>query len=293
MMAAVDSPSDSPKYEKGKLYDVPIIDLKPDPKQPRKSMDQQALEELAASVRLKGIIQPILFRVPDDDPYLLIVAGERRHKAAQMAGLLIIPGICLRGTPGIAGPDPISPESGIVSQDSPEINAAEIALIENVQRQDLTCIEEAEALKRLMDEEGYTQEQLSDVIGKPRATINDSISLTKLPQDIRDECRGERKFSKTRLIEIARKKQQRAMSTAYAKYKEELQKELAGATKTRQKLTASAALCQTLDKAREKLDKTDITDWSDADLLATNESINSLKVSLENFTTPPSEGNLT
>ena len=267
-MAAVDSPSDSPKYEKGKLYDVPIIDLKPDPKQPRKSMDQQALEELAASVRLKGIIQPILFRVPDDDPYLLIVAGERRHKAAQMASLLIIPGICTDGNP------------------------SEIALIENVQRQDLTCIEEAEALKRLMDEEGYTQEQLSDVIGKPRATINDSISLTKLPQDIRDECRGDRKFSKTRLIEIARKKQQRSMSTAFDKYKEELQEDLAGAKKIRQKLTASAALCQTLDKAREKLDKTDLTDWSDDDLLAANESINSLKVSLENFTTPPGENTL-
>ncbi|MEI6315602.1 MAG: ParB/RepB/Spo0J family partition protein, partial [Syntrophus sp. (in: bacteria)] len=184
-------------YEKGKLYDLPIIDLKPDPNQPRKSMDLQALEDLAASVRLKGIIQPILFRVEVDNPYLLIVAGERRHKAAQMAGLLIIPGICLRGN------EPISPESG---SPSPEINAAEIALIENVQRQDLTCIEEAEALKRLMDEEGYTQEQLSDVIGKPRATINDSISLTKLPQDIRDECRGDRTVSKKKLVEIARKK---------------------------------------------------------------------------------------
>jgi len=256
------------QYEKGKLYDLPIIDLKADPKQPRKSMDQQALEELAASVRLKGIIQPLLFRVPEDDPYLLIVAGERRHKAAQMAGLLTVPGMCVEG------------------------NAAEIALIENVQRQDLTCIEEAEALKRLMDEEGYTQDQLSDVIGKPRATINDSISLTKLPQDIRDECRGDRTVSKTKLIEIARKKQQRAMSTAYAKYKEELQKEQAGVTKTRAKLSAAAALCQTLDKAREKLDKTDITDWSDDDLLAANESINSLKESLENFTNPPANVNL-
>ena len=203
-------------YEKGKLYDLPIIDLKRDPKQPRKSFDQQAMEDLVASVRLKGIIQPILFRVPDDDPYLFIVAGERRHKAAQMADLLIIPGICTDGNP------------------------SEIALIENVQRQDLTCIEEAEALKRLMDEEKYTQDHLAVVIGKPRATINDSISLTKLPQEIRDECRGDRTVSKKKLVEIARKKQQRAMSTAYAKYKEELQKELAGVTKTREKLSASS-----------------------------------------------------
>ena len=143
-----------------------------------------------------------------------------------------------------------------------------------------------------MDEEKYTQDQLAVVIGKPRATINDSISLTKLPQDIRDECRSDRTVSKKKLVEIARKKQQRAMSTAYAKYKEELQKELAGVTKTREKLSASAALCQTLDKAREKLDKTDLTDWSDDDLLTANESINSLKAALEYFTNPPAENTL-
>jgi len=101
-------------YKKGKLYDLPIIDLTPDPNQPRKFMDPQALEDLAASVKLKGIIQPILFRVAADNPYLLIVAGERRYKAAQMAGILTIPGICVEG------------------------NAAEIALVENLQRQDLT-----------------------------------------------------------------------------------------------------------------------------------------------------------
>ena len=76
-------------YEKWKFYELSIIDLKPDTSQPRKSIDIKALDDLSASVKLKGIIQPILFRVPDDSPYLLIVAGERRYKAAQMAGLLI------------------------------------------------------------------------------------------------------------------------------------------------------------------------------------------------------------
>ena len=231
-------------YEKGKLYDLPIIDLKPDPNQPRKSMDPQALEDLAASVKLKGIIQPILFRVDAADPYLLIVAGERRHKAAQMAGLLIIPGIYVEG------------------------NAAEIALVENLQRQDITCVEEAEALKRLMDEEKYTQDQLAVVIGKPRTTITESLSLTNLPQAVRDDCRGDRTVSKKKLLEIARKKQQRAMNTAYAKYKEELQKEQAGGTKKREKLSAAAVFCQSLDKSREKVEKTDVADWSDADLLS-------------------------
>ncbi len=255
-------------YEKGKLYDLPIIDLKADPNQPRKSMDLQALEDLAASVKLKGIIQPILFRVTDENTYLIIVAGERRHKAAQMAGLLTIPGICVEG------------------------NAVEIALVENLQRQDITCIEEAEALKRLMDEEKYTQEQLAAVIGKPRATITETLSLANLPQEIRNECRGDRQMSKKRLVEISRKKQQRAMTTAYEKYREELQKENEGGTKRREKLTASAIFCQSLDKSRERVEKTDVSEWSDDDIMAANDSINRLREALDNFTNPPREGNL-
>ena len=253
-------------YEKGKLYDLSIIDLKPDTGQPRKSMEPQALEELAASIKTRGIIQPILFRVADDSPYLLIVAGERRYKAAQIAGLLIIPGMCVEG------------------------NAAEIALIENIQRQDLTCVEEAEALKKLLDEEQYTPDQLAAVIGKPRTTINDSLSLMRLPQVIRDECRGNRKISKTRLIEISRKTQQRAMITAYDKYKEELQQE--GVKQIREKPSAAASLCQSLDKAREKLGKTEIADWSDDDLMAVNASISNIREALDNFTNPPASSNL-
>jgi len=110
-------------YEKGKLYDLPIIDLKTDPNQPRKSIDSQALEELATSIKTHGIIQPLLFRVADDSPYLLIVAGERRYNAAQQVGLLVVPGLYVEGNP------------------------SEIALIENMLRQDLTAVEEAEGLQ--------------------------------------------------------------------------------------------------------------------------------------------------
>ena len=133
-------------YKKGKLYDLPIVDLKPDPNQPRKSMDPQALEELTASIKTHGIIQPILFRVAAEeigghDPNspelgivspdsvvpgnLIIVAGERRFRAAQFVGLTTVPGICVEGNP------------------------SEIALVDNLLRQDLTSVEEAEALQRL------------------------------------------------------------------------------------------------------------------------------------------------
>ncbi|MFZ4439572.1 MAG: ParB/RepB/Spo0J family partition protein [Syntrophales bacterium] len=255
-------------YQKGTLYNLSIIDLKPDPNQPRKSMDQQALDELVESIKRNGIIQPLLFRVAADSPYLIIVAGERRYKAAQKAGLLIIPGICVEG------------------------NAAEIALIENVQRQDLTCIEEAEALKRLMDEEKYTQDQLAAAIGKPRATINDSISLTNLPQEIRDQCRGDRTVGKKKLVEISRKKQQRSMTTAYAKYKEELQKEQAGGTKRAAGAPPVVSLCQSIDNTRQKLEKTDIADWTDSDLLSVNDALNNLKAAIETFINPPPSSNL-
>jgi ParB family chromosome partitioning protein len=149
----------TPQYEKGKLYDIPIIDLRPDPDQPRKFIDPEALADLTESIRLQGIIEPILFRVTPDSSYLIIVAGERRYRAAQDAGLFTLPGILVEG------------------------NIAEIALVENLQRQDLTCIEEAEALKKLMDDAQYTQEQLAGEIGKPRATVTEALSLTNLPAE--------------------------------------------------------------------------------------------------------------
>ncbi|MFZ4439567.1 MAG: ParB/RepB/Spo0J family partition protein [Syntrophales bacterium] len=171
-------------YQKGNLYNLSIIDLKPDPNQPRKSMDQQALDELIASIKTHGSIQPILFRVAADSPYLIIVAGERRYKAAQQAGLLVLPGICVEGNP------------------------AEIALVENMLRQDLTPVEEAEGLQALMTEQKYTQEQSGGIIGKAQNT-----------QEIRDDCRGDRTISRSSLVTIAKKKQVRSMTTAYIAYK--------------------------------------------------------------------------
>ncbi|MEI7636534.1 MAG: ParB/RepB/Spo0J family partition protein [Syntrophus sp. (in: bacteria)] len=185
----------APAFEKGKLYNLPIIDIKPDPDQPRKYLDPQALEELTASVKQLGILQPVLFR-PGEQGSVILVAGERRFAAAKMAGLLSIPGMFVEGSP------------------------AEIALVENLQRQDLTVIEEAEALGRLVDNMKYTQEQAAAVIGKSRQTVTDILSLTRLPQEIRDDCRNNAKCPRQLLIEIARKKQERAMLNLYNKYKE-------------------------------------------------------------------------
>ncbi|MFA5920987.1 MAG: ParB/RepB/Spo0J family partition protein [Methylococcaceae bacterium] len=265
-------------YEKGKLYDLPISNLTPDPNQPRKSMDPQALEELVASIKTHGIIQPILFRVaaattqssalgPDSlstqssalSP-LLVVAGERRFKAAQLTGLTTLPGICVEGNP------------------------SEIALVENMLRQDLTPVEEAEGLQALMTEQKYTQEQLGGIIGKAQNTLSEILSLNKLPQDVRDDCRGDRTISKNALITIAKKKQARGMTTAYIAYKAKQQK---GKT-TRQKKDPNEpqAVFDMMDKAMTKIRTIDMSAWTDDNKTNFQTSLTSLKTEIDNYLNP-------
>ncbi|MEI7673039.1 MAG: ParB/RepB/Spo0J family partition protein [Deltaproteobacteria bacterium] len=253
-------------YEKGTVYQISIIDFKPNPDQPRKVIDPDALAELAASIKKHGILQPLLFRVNVESPYLIIVSGERRFLAARQIGLLILPAMRVEGS------------------------YAEIALVENLQRQDLTSIEEAEALQRLMDDQSYTQEQLGDILGKSRTNVGDSLSLMRLPQEIRDDCRGNRKIIKTRLLEISRKTQQRSMITAYEKLKEEMNKELTGQETKRVFLTPVVSFCQTLDKSREKLAKADIADWSNEDLEAATAAATALREAVDAFLNSPGDG---
>jgi len=255
-------------YKKGKLYDLPIIDLKPDPNQPRKSMDPQALEELTASVKRVGIIQPLLFRVDAESPYLILVAGERRFKAAQLAGLTTIPGICVEGNP------------------------SEIALVENLLRQDLTAIEEAEALQRLKEQQQYTDEQLSGAIGKARTTISDIMLINRLPPEIRDECRGDRKISKNVLIEIARKKQVRGMQTAYEKYKEKLKKAAEGRTKQVKEPETAADATAWLSKAVNRLNGLDASAWTEDEKNTFNETLLNLQETIQALLNPPALSNL-
>jgi len=255
-------------YKKGKLYDLPIIDLKPDPNQPRKSMDPQALEELTASVKRVGIIQPLLFRVEAGSPYLILVAGERRFKAAQLAGLATVPGICVEGNP------------------------SEIALVENLLRQDLTSVEEAEALQRLMEEQKYNQEQLAAIIGKARQTINEILLVNRLPQEIRDECRGDRKISKSVLIEIARKKQVRGMQTAYEKYKDKVKKAAEGRTKREKAPETAADVMKWLSKAAGNLSAVDASTWTEDEKNTFNQTLMDLQETIQTLLNPPAPSNL-
>lgn len=141
---------------------LPIEFLRPNPRNPRKSFGEEGLEELAASIKEKGIIQPILARpVPGVVGAFEIIAGERRWRAAQRAGLHEVP---------------------IISVDADDRLALELAIIENVQRSDLNPLEEAVGYQRLGDEFGYTQLDLGKVIGKSRSHVTNILRLLKLPE---------------------------------------------------------------------------------------------------------------
>jgi ParB family chromosome partitioning protein len=147
----------------GQAAALPLDAIRPGKYQPRSHFDEQALQQLADSVRKNGVLQPILVR-PVGNGIHEIVAGERRWRAAKMAGLTEIP---------------------VVVRALSDDNALEIALIENIQRQDLTALEEAAGYQRLMDDFGYTQETLSGIVQKSRSHVANTLRLLTLPAEIR------------------------------------------------------------------------------------------------------------
>ncbi len=148
--------------EKDSVMQLSVADIDANPYQPRKSIDEETLKELADSIRELGVIQPILV-TPVKDRFR-IVAGERRFRAAQMAGLSVIPAIV---------------------RSFNEQEQLEIALIENLQREDLNPIEEAEAIKTLMENFSFTQETVAKRIGKSRPSVANLLRLLNLPEDIK------------------------------------------------------------------------------------------------------------
>jgi ParB family chromosome partitioning protein len=152
------------------LRTLPIEDVHPSAGQPRKAFDDARLDELAASIRAQGIIQPLVVRLRAAGGYELI-AGERRWRAAQRAGLHEVPAVV---------------------RDVAEKHAFEMALVENLQREDLNPIEEAQGFERLVEEFGYTQEALAARVGKDRSTVANALRLLRLPDDVRELVVGGR-----------------------------------------------------------------------------------------------------
>lgn len=147
------------------VLNIPINDVIPNPDQPRKQFNEEALQELALSVKEHGILQPILVEEYAPSKYM-IIAGERRYKAAQIAGLTVVP---------------------VLVKNFSLMQKLEVALIENVQRENLNSIEEAQAFHYLISKSGMTQEEVAKKVGKQRSTVANSLRLLQLPEDIQDE----------------------------------------------------------------------------------------------------------
>ena len=146
------------------MLTIPVGRIRPGKYQPRTRMDQQALGELAASIRAQGLMQPLLVRAVDRDSYELI-AGERRWRAAQMAGLAEVPALV---------------------REVPDEAALALSLIENIQREDLNEMEEAAGVQRLVDEFGMTHERAADAIGRSRSATTNLLRLLKLAKPVQE-----------------------------------------------------------------------------------------------------------
>jgi ParB family chromosome partitioning protein len=149
------------------LREIDIDQILPNSQQPRKNFDEESLEELADSIRQHGVVQPIVVR-PLEDGFFQLIAGERRWRASQRAGLTRVPAVIRQ-----AG----------------EHDTLEIALIENLQRQDLNPLEEAQAYERLIVEFGLTQDEVARRVGKNRATVANMLRLLKLPDEVQQWLR--------------------------------------------------------------------------------------------------------
>lgn len=164
------SMDDVPARGSSAINDIPLDAISPNPDQPRRTFDPDALEELASSIRELGIIQPLSLRKVGPDEYQ-IIAGERRYRAASIAGLTSVPAYI---------------------RNANDTELTEMALIENIQREDLNAIEIALTFKKLLEQYEMTQERLSERIGKKRATIANFLRLLKLPAEVQLGLRDKR-----------------------------------------------------------------------------------------------------
>jgi ParB family transcriptional regulator, chromosome partitioning protein len=165
---------------------VPLEDIDPNPNQPRQALGD--LTELVASVREKGVLEPILVR-PKGSRFE-IVAGERRYRAASEVGLAEIP---------------------CIVRDASDAEMMELALIENLQRKDLTPFEEADGLKTLVDSYAYTHEMMAKRLGKSRTSITEGLSLAAMPEEVRERCRRADIEAKSLLLQVVRQSEPQKM----------------------------------------------------------------------------------
>jgi ParB family chromosome partitioning protein len=172
---------------------LPVELIRPNPDQPRKHFDPDALRDLTASVKEKGVLQPVLVRPDPDGSHFILIAGERRWRAAKAAVVSEIPALIRT-----------------------EEDSLEVAIIENLQRENLHPLEEAEALLHLKTIKGFTDQALAQVIGKSRKAVNESLLLTQLPEAIKAEWRTSAMATKSQLLQVLRAGSPEKVGAAWA-----------------------------------------------------------------------------
>ena len=246
-----------PVYKKGRLYALKLTELQPDMEQPRRHFDAESIQELSLSIGKHGVLQPVIFRVNTGGD-LVLVAGQRRWQAAAQAGLTQVPGVFTDGEP------------------------AEIALVENLLRQDLTAIEEAEAIDKLKTTHSYQLEQLHTIIGKSVSTLSEILALTKLPLEIRNECRADRKIARSVLLEIAKLPTEKQMLDLYRQYREKgLSREKLRQSVRRQKAVAPRTEIKQVRSWSRKFGTFDITGLAEKDRSTLKSELHKLQSQLE------------
>jgi ParB family transcriptional regulator, chromosome partitioning protein len=176
------------------ITSLPLDAIRPNPEQPRRYFDEESLRELAESIRRRGLLQPVIVKREADGGYLLL-AGERRYRASRMAGLAAIP--------------------ALVRDDHP----LEIAMIENLQREDLTPLEEALGIAALIAAQGYTHAEVADLLHKSRPHVSNTLALTRLPKVIQDEYNADPTVSRDILISVARQADEESMLALWRRAK--------------------------------------------------------------------------
>jgi len=227
------------KYVKGKLYNLKISDLQPDPNQARSFMEPIALSELAASVGKLGVLVPIQF-CQNDQGAPVIVSGHRRVKAAEMAGLTEISGTFTDGDTRLQG------------------------FVDNLQREGLNPVDEAEQMASLMKDYTFNQYQLADALGKDQSSVSKTLTLNKLPEDIRSACRTNPSIPKSVLLDAAQMSSEANMRRKFQRYMDQAAK--TGQTSVQKpKVSKQRALITKTDNLTGELDGLSWREWSQDD----------------------------
>ncbi|EAT15385.1 ParB/RepB/Spo0J family partition protein [Desulfuromonas acetoxidans] len=229
-------------YIEDQLYELELSLLSPDPNQPRKHFDDKALLELKETICQHGVLQPVLFTLSPDGQ-LQLISGERRYRASKLAGLTHIPAIFKKQA------------------------SLEVALIENIVRENLSPIEEAEAIQRLIDDKICRQKDLPEKLGKAKSTISEILSLNRLPEEIKNDCRSNNLVPRGILVEVAKKRKKHTMLSLYEKYKARglTRGEVRKVSRQPRRTTPGSSLQKSIDQLMRKIELTYELGFNDDD----------------------------